>query len=320
MNPEIIRKEIAEVNSKIESYSAILDRLNLKKEKLIVFLYEEENLNFDHLTSLEQIVDSLNNQWSYTSLNRTVREHSLALSIDPRTTHALKETTPFLSTHNQTLKASNDHIISVADSIVSLLAEKQLWSFGVSYLAETLKQDKNIINQCLYLEAYSQFWRPHKNQQLGNSFSETWIADLNLINEKTHHPARRLGQNGQLTDTDAHLASPHGQLTDLRKPQVPCPHKKARKAFKRSLPPNSTNDLVEKATSVRDLLDRVFEANRGKNLSSKDILDYLYPDQRENWTKREQSFRIQIISRDLCTSIKVGNWRRVSTGLYTAAD
>lgn len=305
MNPEIIRKEIAEVSNKIEIYSAMIDRLNLKKEKLIMFLYEEENLNFDHLGSLETIVDSPNKQLDYASLYHAVPENSphsevaqalpcASSPVSSRTAHGAGVAPAPVSSpsYHQTLKASNDYIISVADSIVSLLAKKQLWSFEISYLSQTLKLDKNIINQCLHLKDYSQFWQPHKNQQTNSSFSETWIADLSLINEK--HPQ-------------------HCPVPSTNRPK-----KKERKVFKRSLPPNSTNDLVEKATSVRDLLDRVFEANRGEKLRSKDILDYLYPDQIKNWTKKEQSFRNQIISRELCTSIKIGNWRRVGTGLYTS--
>lgn len=314
MNPEIIKSEITEVNNKIAIYSSMLDRLNLKKEKLILFLYEEENLNLDSLESIETIVDSLNHQFDSNAYARRLLGEKLhadksfvtrsafldEASYKKRdrqnaTVSSLKllENKKIDSTdYSQILEDNNEHIKDVVDSIIRLLGAKQLWSFEVGYLSLTLKQDKNIITQCLHLESYSQFWQPHKNQESNNSFSGTWIANLELIDEKLAEQKQSLPP----------------RLSTRKKP----------KAFKRSLPANSTDDLVEKATSVRDLIDRVFEANRGKKLSSKDILDYLYPDQRKNWTERERSFRNQIVSRELSTSIKIGNWRRVGTGVYTS--
>jgi hypothetical protein len=48
-----------------------------------------------------------------------------------------------------------------------------------------------------------------------------------------------------------------------------------------------------------------------------EILNYLYPGQTKDWSKQEKRSRAELVSRELSTSIKKGNWRRISTGVYT---
>lgn len=278
MNPEILKKEIAELTSKEQLCYKMLAQIRSRKEKLILFLYEQENVDFNNLACVELSDRTPESNLSLESINRQNNEYSASV------------------------------LEAVADLIVNQIAKMQLWSFGVAYMAEVLNQEVDVVKHSLRLQGYEQFWQPSKSQtSITDESTKTWIANLDLINQVQE----AFAQTSEPLALDKNETAESAMTSQF-------PEKK-QKSFKRSLPPNSTDDLVEKSSSVMDLLNRVFDSNRSEQLDAAGILDYLYPGQTKYWSKEERRFRVQLVSRELCTSIKKGNWRRISVGVYSHA-
>ncbi len=344
MISQLLRKKILELTKEEELCSQVLARIRLKKEKLILLLYETED---DREFSLELFqrqgvslvalkdtpADKLTEDAKRSGANPLGQEEldSLtSLKLVDRSIENLTSDSKELTRQLRTEAALSEDVTmacqgerfdpeTVADLILDQIKKMQLWSFGTTYMAQILNLESDIVSQSLRLESYSSFWQLKKKAQradggqpeLNSGFRaaktdtlETWITDLDLINSLSSIEVKP-----EQKDSD----SPTSEKKEgLRKGR-------SQRAFKRSLPPNSTDDLVEKSSSVMDLLNKVFDSNRGKQLDAIGILDYLYPGQTKDWSKKEKRFRVQLVSRELCTSIERGNWRRISVGVYLHA-
>lgn len=297
-NYESLRIEIQKLDEQQQTLKNALTAVASKKEKLILLLYELEStqpsLNHWYERLGELSCGALSSEQA---IMLNLVEENVTKKITPALDNQSSSKEPIADPH-QAEKRSAPKALSIIDAIIEIIIKENLNSFSVSYLVNYLGVTGELIIGCLQAEDYSKFWHCRSKSDLTN-----WSVNLELIRETF------AGKFNSPPPTK----SPRKSRRAYRRTEKT---KDGKLSFKKRLPQNSTDNLVEDSANVFELLWQIFESNQETFLGAQSVLEYLYPGQYHNWTSRQKKMRKHIISTCLSKSLKEGNWQRVEVGIY----